>query len=124
MYRELQITPLLQGALVTNGHTLVLLGLLKLGLCALCLSSGWIGGQFFPLIFGASAIGMGLGVLWPQVVPGQAGEPHRRHSPATPLGQPCCRCRPAVLKGHALLRGRIGAMGLGVRQITNSKKRD
>ena len=99
MSGELQITPLLQGALVTNGHTLVLLGLLKLGLCALCLSSGWIGGQFFPLIFGASAIGMGLGrALATSGARASCGQqPHRRHSkrragpsPAAASDHGCC----------------------------------
>ena len=86
MSGELQITPLLQGALVTNGHTLVLLGLLKLGLCALCLSSGWIGGQFFPLIFGASAIGMGLGdALATSGARGGSVPPGQRFSPMTAI---------------------------------------
>ena len=128
MSGELQITPLLQGALVTNGHTLVLLGLLKLGLCALCLSSGWIGGQFFPLIFGASAIGMGLGELWPQVVPGQVAVSSLTAAiQSAVLGQALLPLliTAAVLKGHALAGALIGSvMGLGVRQITNSKKRD
>ena len=128
MSGELQITPLLQGALVTNGHTLVLLGLLKLGLCALCLSSGWIGGQFFPLIFGASAIGMGLGELWPQVVPGQVAVSSLTAAiQSAVLGQALLPLliTAAVLKGHALAGALIGSvMGLGVRQITNSQKRD
>ena len=128
MSGELQITPLLQGVLPIEGQAMVLLGLLKLGLCALCLSSGWIGGQFFPLIFGASAIGMGLGELWPQVVPGQVAVSSLTAAiQSAVLGQALLPLliTAAVLKGHALAGALIGSvMGLGVRQITNSRKTD
>ena len=128
MSGELQITPLLQGVLPVEGQAMVLLGLLKLGLCALCLSSGWIGGQFFPLIFGASAIGMGLGELWPQVVPGQVAVSSLTAAiQSAVLGQALLPLliTAAVLKGHALAGALIGSvMGLGVRQITNSRKTD
>ncbi|NDC07715.1 MAG: hypothetical protein EBZ86_10445, partial [Synechococcaceae bacterium WB9_2_069] len=41
---EQQLSPLLQGALMQGSGALLLLGLLKIGLCALCLESGWVGG--------------------------------------------------------------------------------
>ncbi|NBQ22481.1 MAG: hypothetical protein EBU30_12770, partial [Synechococcaceae bacterium WB6_3B_236] len=62
---EQQITALLQGKLLQGALPMLLLGLLKLLLAALCLSTGWVGGLFFPLIFGAAAMAQGLALALP-----------------------------------------------------------
>jgi hypothetical protein len=71
---------------------------------------------------------MGLGELWPQVVPGQVAVSSLTAAiQSAVLGQALLPLliTAAVLKGHALAGALIGSvMGLGVRQITNSKKRD
>ncbi|MEB3177046.1 MAG: chloride channel protein [Synechococcus sp.] len=125
---ELQITPLLQGTLELSGAALLLLGFTKLALCGLCLSSGWIGGQFFPLIFGAAAIGQGLALCWPHWIPAQIAVSSLVAAiQSAVLGQALLPLllTAGVLKGHAISGVLVGSvMGLAVRQITQPAEID
>lgn len=125
---ELQITPLLQGAMGLDGGALLLLGLTKLVLCGLCLSSGWIGGQFFPLIFGAAAIGQGLALCWPHWIPAQIAVSSLVASiQSAVLGQALLPVllTAGVLKGHAISGVLVGSvMGLAVRFTTQPAEID
>lgn len=118
---EQQISALLQGKLLQGALPMLLLGLLKLLLAALCLSTGWVGGLFFPLIFGAAALGQGLALALPGSLPAQVA-----------IGAMACSIQSAVLgqalvpilvtatvlKGHGLGAVLVGSvMGLGVRNL-------
>ena len=123
---EQQITPLLRGDLEISGLTMVVLGLLKLLICGLCLSCGWIGGLFFPLIFSAAAIAQGLALCWPDVIPAQVAVSTMASAiQSAVLGQALLPLliTAGVLKGHAMAGVMLGSvMGLGVRQITLAAK--
>ena len=125
---EQQITPLLKGDLELGGSAMVMLGLLKLMVCGLCLSCGWIGGVFFPLIFSASAIGQGLALCWPDLIPSQVAVSSMAAAiQSAVLGQALLPLliTAGVLKGHAMAGVMVGSvMGLGVRQITFKAKAD
>lgn len=118
---EQQITALLQGKLLQGALPMLLLGLLKLLLAALCLSTGWVGGLFFPLIFGAAAMAQGLALTLPGSVPAQVA-----------IGAMACSIQSAVLgqalvpilvtatvlKAHGLGAVLVGSvMGLGMRNL-------
>lgn len=123
---EQQITPLLRGELEISGLTMVLIGLFKLLVCGLCLSCGWIGGLFFPLIFSAAAIAQGLALCWPDVIPAQVAVSTMASAiQSAVLGQALLPLliTAGVLKGHAMAGVMLGSvMGLGVRQITLAAK--
>lgn len=125
---EQQITPLLQGDLELSGNAMIVLGLLKLMVCGFCLSCGWIGGVFFPLIFSATAIGEGLALCWPDLIPGQVAVSTMAAAiQSAVLGQALLPLliTAGVLKGHAMAGVMVGSvMGLGVRQITLTAKAD
>ena len=57
---EDQLTSLLRGQLLHGSGPLLLLGFSRIGLCALCMASGWVGGLFYPLVMAACAIAVGL----------------------------------------------------------------
>lgn len=118
---EQQITALLQGKLLQGALPMLLLGLLKLLLAVLCLSTGWVGGLFFPLIFGAAAIAQAIALILPDSVPAQVA-----------IGAMACSIQSAVLgqallpilvtatvlKAHGLGAVLVGSvMGLGVRNL-------
>ncbi len=60
---DMQPTYLQAGQL--GSTSLVLIALLRIVVIALLLASGWKGGQFFPLMFAATALGMGLNQALP-----------------------------------------------------------
>jgi len=66
---EHQLRPLLLEAWGLSPAGAMLCGLLKLVLVGLCLETGWRGGAIFPTVLGASAIGLGLHGLLPQLGP-------------------------------------------------------
>ena len=111
-----------------GGSAMVMLGLLKLMVCGLCLSCGWIGGVFFPLIFSATAIGQGLALCWPDMIPSQVAVSSMAAAiQSAVLGQALLPLliTAGVLKGHAMAGAMVGSvMGLGVRQITFKAKAD
>lgn len=125
---EQQITPLLQGGFALGGISLIVLGVVKLASCGLCLSSGWIGGLFFPLIFSACAIAQGLALCWPNLIPGQVAVSSMAAAiQSAILGQALLPIliTAGVLKGHAMAGVMVGsAMGLGVRQISQTRGSD
>ena len=109
---EQQLSPLLQGALMQGPGALLLLGLLKIGLCALCLESGWVGGLFFPLIIGAAAIASGLHQAL-GIIPNEVAVSALVASiQAAILAQPLVPLfvTVAVLKGHALPAALLGSL--------------
>lgn len=48
---------------------LLLQSLLKLALLTICLNTGWLGGEIFPVLFCATAQGIALSQLLPQIDP-------------------------------------------------------
>jgi H+/Cl- antiporter ClcA len=48
---------------------LLLRSVLKLGLLTICLNTGWLGGDIFPVLFAATAQGIALSHLVPQLDP-------------------------------------------------------
>lgn len=64
---EHQLRPLLLGTWTLTPGLAILSGVAKLLLVGLCLETGWRGGQFFPVIVGSCAIGLGLHELLPQI---------------------------------------------------------
>ena len=64
---EEQLRPLLEGAGSTNAFLLIISAIVKLLLLGLCLETGWRGGIFFPLFLIASAAGVGLHELSPDL---------------------------------------------------------
>ncbi len=125
---EQQITPLLQQDLALSGGGLILLGVVKLASCGLCLSSGWIGGLFFPLIFSACSIAQGLALAWPDLIPGQVAVSSMAAAiQSAVLGQALLPIliTAGVLKGHAVSGIMMGSvMGLGVRQLSFIRRSD
>ncbi len=109
---EQQLSPLLQGELVNRADQLLLMGFLKIALCALCLSTGWMGGIFFPLIIGAAAIGQGLHQA-AGIIPGEVAiSALVAGIQAMVLAQPWVPfvITVVVLKGHALPAAAIGSL--------------
>lgn len=109
---EQQLSPLLQGELVSRADQLLLMGFLKIALCALCLSTGWMGGIFFPLIIGAAAIGQGLHQA-AGIIPGEVAiSALVAGIQAMVLAQPWVAfvITVVVLKGHALPAAAIGSL--------------
>jgi H+/Cl- antiporter ClcA len=109
---EQQLSPLLQGELVNRADQLLLVGFLKIALCALCLSTGWMGGIFFPLIIGAAAIGQGLHQA-AGIIPGEVAISDLVAGiQAMVLAQPWVPfvITVVVLKGHALPAAAIGSL--------------
>ena len=109
---EQQLSPLLQGELVNRADQLLLMGFLKIALCALCLSTGWMGGIFFPLIIGAAAIGQGLHQA-AGIIPGEVAiSALVAGIQAMVLAQPWVAfvITVVVLKGHALPAAAIGSL--------------
>lgn len=109
---EQQLSPLLQGELVNRADQLLLVGFLKIALCALCLSTGWMGGIFFPLIIGAAAIGQGLHQA-AGIIPGEVAiSALVAGIQAMVLAQPWVPFVITVvaLKGHALPAAAIGSL--------------
>lgn len=109
---EQQLSPLLQGELINRADQLLLVGFLKIALCALCLSTGWMGGLFFPLIIGAAAIGQGLHQA-AEIIPGEVAiSALVAGIQAMVLAQPWVPfvITVAVLKGHALPAAVIGSL--------------
>ncbi|MBW6409678.1 chloride channel protein [Clostridium weizhouense] len=47
-----------------GAYMLIIIGLIKLLLTEICLSTGWRGGHIFPIIFSGSCIGYGLSILF------------------------------------------------------------
>lgn len=64
---EHQLRPMLLGAWSLTPGLAFLSGAAKLLLVGLCLETGWRGGQFFPVIMGSAAIGLGLHQLFPEL---------------------------------------------------------
>ena len=64
---EHQLRPMLLGAWSLTPGLAILSGVAKLLLVGLCLETGWRGGQFFPVIMGSAAIGLGLHQLLPDL---------------------------------------------------------
>ncbi|MCP4141244.1 MAG: chloride channel protein [Chloroflexi bacterium] len=52
-----------------GGWLLIVIGLAKLLAVALLVTTGWKGGEFFPMMFAGAAIGMGVAYLIPSVDP-------------------------------------------------------
>jgi H+/Cl- antiporter ClcA len=58
--------------LLSTGHIwyiALLMGISKILITALLLSTGWKGGQFLPLMFSGAALGLGLSVIFPAISP-------------------------------------------------------
>jgi H+/Cl- antiporter ClcA len=53
----------------TGGGMLILIGLAKLLALSVCLSTGWKGGEIFPVMFSGAAIGLGIAHLIPIIHP-------------------------------------------------------
>ena len=109
---EQQLSPLLQGELLNRADQLLLVGFLKIALCALCLSTGWMGGLFFPLIIGAAAIGQGLHQA-AGIIPGEVAiSALVAGIQAMVLAQPWVPfvITVVVLKGHGLPAAVIGSL--------------
>ena len=98
--------------LLNRADQLLLVGFLKIALCALCLSTGWMGGLFFPLIIGAAAIGQGLHQA-AGIIPGEVAiSALVAGIQAMVLAQPWVPfvITVVVLKGHALPAAVIGSL--------------
>jgi H+/Cl- antiporter ClcA len=52
-----------------GGVTLIAIGLAKLAALAICMATGWKGGEFFPIMFAGASVGMGIAYLIPAVDP-------------------------------------------------------
>ncbi|MCP5096575.1 MAG: hypothetical protein GY943_13565, partial [Chloroflexi bacterium] len=52
-----------------GGWLLIAIGLAKLLAVAVLVSTGWKGGEFFPMMFAGAAVGMGVAYLIPAVDP-------------------------------------------------------
>jgi H+/Cl- antiporter ClcA len=109
---EQQISHLLQGRLVGGASELLLFGSLKIALCVLCLSSGWVGGLFFPLIIGASSIGLGFHQVLSSISSDVAVSAMVAGIQAAVLAQPWVPLfiTVTVLKGHGLLAAAVGSL--------------
>lgn len=60
---------LFTGGADMGGWLLIVIGLAKLLAVALLVTTGWKGGEFFPMMFAGAAVGMGLAYLVPAVDP-------------------------------------------------------
>ena len=58
----------INGAELGSGM-LIMIGIAKMLALAVCLGTGWKGGEFFPIMFGGAAVGMGLAYLIPAINP-------------------------------------------------------
>ena len=125
---EQQITPMLQKEFAIGASGFILLGILKLASCGLCLSSGWVGGLFFPLIFSACSIAQGLALGWPDLIPEQVATSSMAAAiQSAVLGQALLPIliTAGVLKGHAMGGAMVGSVvGLGLRQISLPRSSD
>ena len=59
--------PMYEQALQLGFWTLFLTGLARLFITSLLLSTGWKGGQFLPIMFGSTALGLSFSVLFPVI---------------------------------------------------------
>jgi hypothetical protein len=110
---EDQLTSLLSGQLLDGSGPLLVLGLSRIGLCALCLASGWVGGLFYPLVMAACAIAVGLVQACPWLPLQLAVSALACGVQTGVLGQPLLPVLVtlAVLRGHgpgAVLMGGLG----------------